>query len=656
MEDSDIKKKINFQSEILDDFGDGISILSSELEIMYVNKKMKEWYRDSKPLERKKCFQAYQYREKPCKNCPTLKAIKTGKTERRIVPGPKSKKELYIELSSYPIKNPETGKVEIIIELIRDITSQEKAEISLKKSQEDLQNQTHRLSALIGSLPGGILIGTPKRKIDMVNQSFCNLFGIDAPPEALKGIDRSQIAESGKVLFADEENFISRINDIVTENKTVLREELTLKDGRVFERDFVTVDIGGGQTETLWHYRDITKRKQSEEHLRKINEELTCAKEKAEESDQLKSAFLANMSHEIRSPLNGIIGFASIIENKTQKNKDINKYANIISSSGNHLLNLINDIIDISKIDAGQVTLNIAPVNINELLNELYNVFNSELRSANRKNIKLYTEIPEKELIVNTDETRLRQILINLIGNAKKFTHEGFIKFGYKLNENNIQFFVQDTGIGIPESKQQVIFERFRQASDSTEKQYGGTGLGLAIAKVCSELLGGGIWLESEVNKGTTFFFTIAYNKSKQPKIGNDKYDVDKIKFSGENILIAEDDSVNYEYLHELLSGYNLNLSRTITGKETIEKALSDDRINLILMDIQIPETDGWEATKQIKRNKPSLSIIAQTAYATPGDRKKSLEAGCDGYISKPIHHDKLIRLIYENISKSVDR
>ncbi len=776
VENSATVKKYHFLSNIIESIDDGISILSPELEILYVNKKMKEWYRDSMPLRGKKCYQAYQNKQKPCNICPALKVLKTGKTERDIIPGPYSNKDLYIEVVAYPMNNSATGKIEAIVEVVRDITSQKKAEIALSKSQKELWNQTYRLSSLIASLPGGIIIETPERKIKMVNQSFCNMFEIDAPPEALKDSDCRIAAESSKALFSDEELFIPRINNIIKENKTVLNEELTLKDGRCFERDFVPVDIGNEQTEILWHYRDISERKQSEEqlirlsqaihntydsvvisdlngkivdvneatlqiygadtseeilgrsafdftvpeerekataalektlkegciknyeflivgkdgndipieinanlindkkgepigivnvirditerkraeeYLQKINEELEKAKEKAQESDQLKSAFLANMSHEIRSPLNGIIGFASIIEAKTQNNDTINKYANIISNSGNHLLNLINDIIDISKIDAGQISLNMAPVNVNALLNELYRFFKAELRSANREKLKLYIEIPERELIVKTDETRLRQILINLIGNAKKFTHEGFVKFGYSLNENEIQFFVNDSGIGIPEAKQQHIFERFRQASNSTEKKYGGTGLGLAIAKSCSELLGGKIWLESEENVGTTFFFTIPLYKSEKPINENEKYDLDDIKFSGENILIAEDDPVSYEYLNELLSEYNLKLSRTKTGRETVEKALSDDSIKLVLMDIEMPELNGWEATTQIKKYKPTLPIIAQTAYATTDDREKSLRVGCDAYISKPIKHDELIRLIYENVSKA---
>ncbi|PWD98604.1 PAS domain-containing hybrid sensor histidine kinase/response regulator [Marinilabilia rubra] len=664
--------------------------------------------------------------------------------------------------------------------IFTDITEHKNSEITLKNTQARLQKQTYRLSALIANLPGGIILETPERKINMVNQSFCELFAIGAPPEALIGIDCRQAAESSKILFKDEEHFISRINDILISNKTVLNEELTLKDGRFFKRDFVPVNIGDGKTEILWHYRDITERKQKEEQLirlsqavqyaydsvvisdlngkiidvneatlkiygaetsdeflgkniydftipeekeiaisladnilkkgyiknhefqvvgkhgniisievntslmsdangipmgfvsairditerkkageqlEKINKELKDAKEKAEESDRLKSAFLANMSHEIRTPLNGIIGFSTIIENRTQNNGDINKYAGIISGSGNHLLNLINDIIDISKIDAGQISLNIQPTDVNQLLDELYNLFNSESKLPNRKKLKLYAETPEKNLIVNTDETRLRQILINLIGNAMKFTQEGFIKFGYRIDENRskIQFFVMDSGIGIPKVKQQQIFERFIQASDSTEKKYGGTGLGLAIAKACTELLGGEISLESNENVGTNFFFTIPFDKGKQSEIQNEKHNFDEIKFSGEVILVAEDDSVSYEYLFELLSGYNLKLYRTKTGKETIEKVLSDDSINLVLMDIEMPEIDGWEATKQIKKYNPSFPIIAQTAFATPEDKKKSFEAGCDAYISKPIQHDELIRLIFENISKRGD-
>ncbi len=392
---------------------------------------------------------------------------------------------------------------------------------------------------------------------------------------------------------------------------------------------------------------DVTKIKTYEKNIIK-------AKNEAEESNQLKSAFLANMSHEIRTPMNAIIGFASFLKDPSNPKGEIEKYADIIMNEGNHLLNLINDIIDISKIDAGQITISKSKVDLNALLIDLYNTFHSGQLSKNNFNIHLKVHMPVKKMFLLTDETRLRQILMNLIGNALKFTHEGEIEFGYDIENDKIRFFVSDTGIGIAKEKQTKIFDRFQQAAHETEKIYGGTGLGLSIAKACTELLGGDIWLESEVDKGTTFYFTILHvpihiNKKNwaHPKLSD-------YEFNNELILIAEDEDYNYKYLETALAKYKLQLIRSKTGRETIEKALSDDHIQLILMDIQMPDLTGIEATVEIRKLKPELPIIAQTAYAMNNDKQKFMAIGCTDYLAKPIKKEQLIRTIYEHLHKDV--
>ncbi len=249
---------------------------------------------------------------------------------------------------------------------------------------------------------------------------------------------------------------------------------------------------------------DITDRKA-------MTRKLEQAKEKAEESDRLKSAFLANMSHEIRSPLNGIIGFATVLtENLYENPEDIKRYATIISNSGNHLLSIINDIIHISKLDSGFIKPNPEPILLHELLNELIQIYSKQIIERQRP-VKILLQVPDTPLCINTDPTRLRQILENLLSNALKFTMEGSITVGYSLKEDMLQFFVSDTGIGIETDKQERVFDRFIQASSNTEKNYGGTGLGLPITKACVEMLGGHIWLESLPNQGSTFHFTIKY-------------------------------------------------------------------------------------------------------------------------------------------------
>lgn len=391
---------------------------------------------------------------------------------------------------------------------------------------------------------------------------------------------------------------------------------------------------------------DITERKVFENELIK-------AKNKAEESDKLKSAFLANMSHEIRTPMNAILGFSDLLSSSEYEADEKDEFLDMIKSSGRLLLNLINDIIDISKIEAGE--LKIQPVNFSPamLLNELQLTFRNQLNGAGKSEIKLLVEMPvdfEKN-IVFTDKLRLQQVLTNLLSNAVKFTHSGQIVMGVIQVEGFYEFYVKDSGIGIPPSKLEVVFERFRQADESHTRLYGGTGLGLAIVKNLVELLGGRIWADSIEGKGTAFYFTLPSDtvdgqasKSTSPVPKEQKKSVPDL--SGKTILIAEDVDTNFQLIKTMLRQTNARLLHAPDGLIAVDMAVSDPHPDIILMDIQMPNMDGVEAMLKIRHQGISVPIIAITAFALQGEGKYYTEVGFDAYLSKPLSNEKLLETV----------
>ncbi len=402
---------------------------------------------------------------------------------------------------------------------------------------------------------------------------------------------------------------------------------------------------------------DITERKLHEQEIAAFNEELTAttdalresntileeAKERAEESDRLKTAFLANVSHEIRTPMNGILGFADLLKEPKLTGEEQQKYIGIIEKSGARMLNIINDLVNISKVESGQMELSYSKTNINEQLDFIFNFFETE---ANQKGLELSMKCPlthEKAAII-TDREKLYAILTNLIKNSIKFTHRGVVNFGYEVKGDQIEFYVKDTGIGIPLNKQETVFDRFAQVDSGLASGYEGAGLGLSISKAYVEMLGGKISIKSEEGKGTNLYFTIPGNVKPEVHRAIENLELIRNKEKGTmgtKVLIAEDDEGSLMYLSILLENSGFNLIMAGNGQEAVDLCHNNIDIDIVLMDIKMPIMDGHAAAKLIKEFRPELPIIAQTAYALDVEKEK-FSLTFDGYVTKPVKASEL--------------
>jgi PAS domain S-box-containing protein len=402
-------------------------------------------------------------------------------------------------------------------------------------------------------------------------------------------------------------------------------------------------------------------------------EQLILAKEHAEQSDRLKSAFLANMSHEIRTPMNGILGFAELLKDSDLNSEQQQDYIRIIEKSGARMLNIINDIVDISKIESQQMKVSVSVTNVNEKIEYIHTFFKPE---TDKKGIELRFNngLPEIKASILTDKEKIYAILTNLVKNAIKFCDEGVIEIGYNLVESlhatplpntttslpnpemSLQFYVKDTGIGIPKNRQEAIFDRFVQADIADKRAFQGAGLGLSISKAYVEMLGGQIWVESEEGKGSTFYFTLPYRTEleEEPTVTNISIKEAETLIHNLKILIAEDDEVSEKLLETIVKKFSLKIFKAKTGFEAIAACHDHPDIDLVLMDIKMPGMDGYEATRQIRQFNPGVVIIAQTAYALIGDSYRAKMVGCNDYIVKPIDKIQLHNMINKHFREQV--
>lgn len=566
----------------------------------------------------------------------TRKAAKGEKIQIETIRQHKDGSKIQVSVMGTPII---IGREQVgVYGIYRNITDRKKADIALRESEEKLRN-------ILYSSPDAITVSDLRGFITECNQAALDIFECNDESELI-GINANQF-----VIPEMRRRGIESIRKVWRNGsvKNIEFEIITKKGNQVFVdlsasliRDTNDKPIG---IATIT--QDITQRKAYERNLEE-------AKEKAEESDRLKSAFLANMSHEIRTPMNAILGFSELLRSEEIAKEVRDEYTKIIHNKGNELMLIINDIIDISKIEAGDIKIIKSDLELNDFLRPLYQHYNREKSLMHKDHIQLRLSIPEKaDPVIHTDPARLKQVIYNLINNALKFTQEGFVEIGYSIQNQNVEFFVRDTGIGVTAEKQHIIFDRFRQVDESLNSQFGGTGLGLAISKNLVNLLGGEMRVKSEVHQGSTFYFTLPMLKTKASERSGKKIQDPSVQenekimdLKGRKILIAEDDSANYLFIESFLKQTNVEILWARDGKEAIDIFNADPSLDMILMDLKMPEINGIEATRTIRKTNQQIPVIALTAYAFADDKENSLRAGCNAYLSKPVKIEQLSRIL----------
>ena len=532
--------------------------------------------------------------------------------------------------------------------VLRDITELIEKQREIQKSGKEYRNLYNVFRLMADNMPDLVWAKDLNKKYIFVNKAVCETY--------------LQAATTEEPIGHSREDFMKRERDKHPENPdwhnigrySADSDEIILQTGKpgVFEEfgnikgKFYYLDIrkapiwdeNGEMIGIVGSARDVTLQKKTEI-------ELIAAKERAEEADRLKSSFLANMSHEVRTPMNSILGFISLMEESNPTLEEQMEYFAIVRKGGERLMNTINDIIDISRIDSGQMQLSLGETNIAELNTIVLSLFKPDAAAKNLELIFAGMQ-PDDHILLRTDRNKLYTVLSKLVKNAIKYTKKGSIRFGCNHDSESINYFIQDTGIGIDQKRHKDIFERFVQVDGSINRDYEGSGLGLSLCKAYIEMMGGSIWLESEEGVGSTFYFRIPLNpedvKESSDVLGSTESTT--VSHRSLHVLIVEDDPGSYEYLSLILKRSNHQVSHTYTGFEAIELCRQKNTFDLILMDVKLPGIDGYETTRRIREFSPEMQIIAISAFAFTEDHERALMAGCNDYITKPVNKDVLLK------------
>jgi PAS domain S-box-containing protein len=508
----------------------------------------------------------------------------------------------------------------------------------LQEKIDDLESVQRNLESILNNISDAILISDHEGNILSCNSQAKKIFNCTGEEK-----DHTKLQQ----LLSDEMNpfDFSTVWEDTQMGKTIVFEgkfRALHSRRKIILQVSVNKTIWNGNLAMVSVMRDFTDQKKHEE-------DLITARKKAEESDRLKSAFLANLSHEIRTPMNAIMGFTDFLRRPDLASDKRETYISIVRESGNHLLSILDDIIEISRIETGQISPNYSAVNLKNCVSDLYKTLKITIPKTKHIDFILEDSSIPDDVILSTDKVKLSQILANLINNAVKYTEEGRVCLSYTISNSsgNIEFSIEDTGEGIDPKFHTVIFDRFCRLDSDLAMKMGGSGLGLAISKAYVEMLGGAIGLKSEHGKGSVFSFTIPLITAEEIRTSSiPEIPTNQSKGRNELILIAEDDDTNYLFFSKLLTSRNYRVIRAKNGKEAVNHVAENQEIRLVLMDIKMPLMGGIEALKTIRELNPHLPVIAQTAHALPNEEKEIQSEGFDGFLTKPINQTRLFSII----------